>query len=37
LDETQFNDAKIMFAEKGKLFVILATGNLYEVQLGGTK
>jgi len=33
LDETQFADTRILFAEKGKLYVVLSTGTLYEVEI----
>jgi hypothetical protein len=32
LDTTQFNKASILFAEAGKLYVIMKDGNLYEVK-----
>ncbi len=35
LDTTQFAKTKILFAEAGKLYVIMTDGNLYEVTVGG--
>jgi hypothetical protein len=37
LDETQFANTRALFAEKGKLYVILSTGSLYEVQIPAVK
>lgn len=37
LDGTQFADTRALFAEKGKLYVILSTGSLYEVQIPAVK
>jgi len=34
LDTTQFTNARLMFSEAGKLYVIMNDGNLYEVKLG---
>jgi len=34
LDATQFIKAKVLFAEAGKLYVIMTDGNLYEVKFG---
>jgi hypothetical protein len=34
LDNTQFTQAKLMFAEAGRLFVIMNDGGFYEVKIG---